>query len=115
MQRKAQKADVSVEFDPAAYDAVRLYIYAFATGMTQQIRQELIRKAKRAAAQLPIRLGHIGVLVDSSRSMKGHSTQKYRPMAVALALRDLCCALADDVMVWKPALLGSPPGNNHAL
>jgi len=25
------------------------------------------------------------------------------------------CCLADDVMVWKPALLGSRPSDNHAL
>lgn len=32
---------------------------------------------------------HVGIVVDTSRSMVGHETQKNRPIATALAIRDV--------------------------
>ena len=45
LQRKATESDVAVEFDPAKYDAVRLYVYAYEMGLSEAIRGELVRKA----------------------------------------------------------------------
>lgn len=99
VQRKASAAGVDVKFDPARYDAARLYVYAFEMGMTDAIRHALIDKAKRAAAQLPVRFDRVGVLIDSSLSMVGHDTQARRPIATALALRDMLVATAEESSV----------------
>ncbi|EKK01070.1 hypothetical protein RBSH_03588 [Rhodopirellula baltica SH28] len=98
VQRKAEQSGVEVEFDPAKYDAVRLYVYAFEMGMTDEIRQALREKAEAAAARLPVQFERVGVLIDSSQSMIGHDTQARRPIATALALRDLLSATADDAV-----------------
>lgn len=98
VQRKAEQSGVEVEFDPAKYDAVRLYVYAFEMGMTNEIRQALRGKAEAAAARLPVAFERVGVLIDSSQSMIGHDTQARRPIATALALRDLLSATADDAV-----------------
>jgi len=100
MQRKAKQADVKVEFDPAKYDAVRLYIYAYEMGLTEAIRSELKRKAERVAARLPITFGHAGILVDVSASMAGHDTQRLRPISVALAMRDLLVEMSDQATIF---------------
>ena len=98
VQRKAKESGVEVEFDPAKYDAVRLYVYAFEMGMTDEIRQALREKAEAAAARLPVQFERVGVLIDASQSMIGHDTQARRPIATALALRDLLSATADDAV-----------------
>lgn len=95
LQRKAQMAEVEVEFDPADYDAVRLYVYAFEMGLSAEIRKELIRKAKSTAERLPVRFEHAAILLDVSASMMGHDTQAQRPISVALALRDVLTETAD--------------------
>lgn len=99
VQRKAQQSGVKVQFDPAKYDAVRLYLYAFEMGMTDAIRQALRDKAEAAASRLPVQFGQVGVLIDTSQSMIGHDTQARRPIATALALRDLLEATADHAVV----------------
>ncbi|MGI9472368.1 MAG: VWA domain-containing protein [Rubripirellula sp.] len=96
VQRKAEQAGVKVRFDPAKYDAARLYIYAFELGMTDEIRQALRNKAEAAAERLPVRFDRVGILIDTSQSMVGHDTQARRPIATALALRDLLAATSDD-------------------
>lgn len=95
LQRKAQEADVDVEFDPASYDAVRLYVYAYEMGMSEEIRDELIRKAQLKAVRLPVRFEHAAILLDVSASMMGHDTQAMRPISVALALRDVLAETAE--------------------
>jgi hypothetical protein len=95
LQRKAKEADVAVEFDPAKYDAVRLYVYAYEMGLSEVIRDELIRKARTYAERLPFRFEHAGILLDVSASMLGHETQARRPISVALALRDLLAETAE--------------------
>jgi len=95
LQRKAAEADVEVEFDPARYDAVRLYVYAYEMGLSDAIRAELHRKAQATARRLPIQFEHAGVLLDVSASMLGHQTQQRRPISVALALRDLLAETAE--------------------
>ncbi|UCE06139.1 MAG: VWA domain-containing protein, partial [bacterium] len=92
LQRKAQEQHVEVKFDPKDYDAVRLYLYAYEMSMSSEIQAELKRKAKSLAKMLPTKLNHVGILVDVSESMMGHRTQKRRPIAVALAIRDVLIA-----------------------
>jgi hypothetical protein len=89
VQRQAHEAEVDVRMDPAQYDAVRLYLYAFEMGMTVEIARALLDKARAAARAFPARYGTIGILVDASASMEGSAEQKLRPLAAALALRDL--------------------------
>lgn len=88
-QRKGTETGVEVTFDPTAYDAIKLYIYAFEMGMTDEIAAALDRRASEAAAAVPFRIDRAAVLVDASRSMLGGQTQRLRPMAAALALRDV--------------------------
>ena len=95
LQRKAAKSDVAVEFDPAKYDAVKLYVYAQEMGSSEAIRDELVRKAQATAGRLPVRFEHAGILLDVSASMVGHQTQARRPISVALALRDLLAETAE--------------------
>lgn len=95
LQRKAREAEVEVTFDPAHYDAVRLYVYAYEMGLTDAIRDELRRKAKSTAARLPVRFAHAAILLDVSASMMGHETQAMRPISVALALRDVLAETAE--------------------
>jgi hypothetical protein len=89
LQRKAESDGVEVGFDPGRYDPVRLYLYAFERGLDDELDAALDRRAEEAAARFPIHFDSIGVLVDASASMAGHATQPLRPMAVALALRDV--------------------------
>jgi len=74
---------------------VKLYVYALETGaMTTEIRAALDAKARVAAAALPVRYANVGVVLDASASMVGSGTQKFRPLAVALAMRDVLVASA---------------------
>lgn len=108
LQRKAQAADVEVEFDPADYDTVRLYVYAYEMGMSDAIREELVRKARATAARLPVRFEHVGILLDVSESMLGHATQARRPISVALALRDVLAeTAAQSTIVMSDGQMGS--------
>ena len=95
LQRKAANSGVTVEFDPANYDAVRLYVYAYEMGPSEAIHDELLRKARTMAERLPVRFEHAGILLDVSASMMGHETQARRPISVALALRDLLAETAE--------------------
>lgn len=99
LQRKAAEAGIEVAFDPSRHDAVQLYVYAYEMGLDEAVRAELARKAESAAARLPVRFGHAAILVDVSASMMGHDTQHRRPIATALALRDLLAATADSVSI----------------
>jgi hypothetical protein len=95
MQRAAKAAGVEVAFDPTRQDMVKLYVYALETGvMTPDIRAALDAKAKAAAAALPVRYANLGVVLDASASMQGSGTQKFRPLAVTLAMRDVLVASA---------------------
>lgn len=120
-QRKAAAADVKVAFNPANYDPVRLYLYAFEMGMTDAIRDELKRKAEVFAGRMPVRFGKIGVLIDASDSMRGHETQPLRPMAAVLAIRDLLDAASDECVAvtangtGAPALESVPPQGDTSL
>lgn len=91
-QRSAKKAGVKIKFDPTKQDAVKLYLYAYEMGMTDEIREALKTKAAEAAAKLPVRYQDIGIVLDASRSMIGHHTQRLRPMASALATVDMLVA-----------------------
>ncbi len=95
LQRTAQKDGVTIQLDPTRYDPVRLYLYAFEMGMTHEIRCALQDKAVAGAECLPVRFEHVGIVLDTSASMNGHTTQKRRPVATTLALRDALCAAAD--------------------
>jgi hypothetical protein len=97
MQRAAKAAGVEVAFDPARQDMVRLYVYALETGaMAHEIRAALDAKARTAAGALPVRYANVGIVLDASASMIGSGKQKFRPLAVALAMRDVLVASATD-------------------
>jgi hypothetical protein len=99
LQRSAAKHEVVLEFDPTKADLTRLYVYALECGMTPDVRAALDDKARRAAAGLPVRYRRVGVVVDTSGSMAGTAQAKNRPLAVALALRDVLAASADEARV----------------
>ena len=99
IQRKAKAAKVEVEFDPAKYDSVKLYVHAYETGMTEPILDALRTNAKKVAQQLPLRYQRIGVLIDASQSMLGVASQAHRPIATALAMRDLLTEVAEESTV----------------
>jgi len=94
VQKRAKAAGVEVEFNPAQYGLVELYIYAFEMGMTEEIERALDKKAQKIADNLPLQLDKVAIVVDCSESMFGHGSQKLRPIAVALAMRDVIQKLA---------------------
>lgn len=98
-QKKAKKHGVSVAFDVTKQNAVDLYIHAFETGMTEEIKEALKTKASQAATAIPVRFKNVGILVDASGSAFGNKTQKLRPMAITLATRDMLAAANDVVNV----------------
>lgn len=89
VQRRATEAGVEIAFDATAHDAVRLYLYAFEMGMTADVAAALVEKAKEGARKLRLPYGRTAVLLDASASMAGSKEQPLRPMATALALRDV--------------------------
>lgn len=99
VQRQAKEAGVEIKFDPSAADPVRLYIYAYEMGMTNEISNELKKKAKKTADMLLTKYDKIGIVIDNSLSMRGHGTQKNRPIAVALATRDMLEAASENATI----------------
>lgn len=94
-QARAEQAGVEVAMDPTKYDAVRLYLYAFERGLDESIASALDMRAKKAASAFPARYERVGILVDASASMAGSDTQPLRPMACALAMRDMLLHVAE--------------------
>lgn len=99
VQRQAKEAKVEIKFDPMTADAVKLYIYAYEMGMTDDIEKALEQKARKAAESLFAKHDKVGIVVDTSESMRGHSTQAMRPIAIALATRDMLVASAKEAYV----------------
>ena len=99
VQRTAKAANVEVDFDPTRYDSVKLYVHAYETGMTEPILAALKVNAEKVAKQLPLHYQRIGVLIDASQSMQGVASQAHRPIATALAMRNLLTEVADNVTV----------------
>ncbi|MHC4955110.1 MAG: VWA domain-containing protein [Planctomycetota bacterium] len=94
VQRRAEKAGVEIAFDPRRIDAVRLYVYAYERGMDDKIESALADKARTVAEAFPVRIEHVGILLDASASMAGAREQAMRPIAAALAMRDVLFAAA---------------------
>ena len=103
MQAKAEKANVNIAFNPLNYDPVKLYIYAYQQGWSNEIAQALEMKAQKGANNLSVKFDRIGLLLDNSQSMVGNETQQLRPMAIALSIRDVLrkaskeCVIANNV------------------
>lgn len=92
VQRAAKKKGVEIAFDPAQYDLVRLYVYAYEMELVELDEEvwETIRvKAAMKAAAIPMRFDLVGIVVDTSHSMMGSDEQKNRPIATALAIKDV--------------------------
>ncbi|HSA52630.1 MAG TPA: vWA domain-containing protein, partial [Yinghuangia sp.] len=87
-QEQAERAGVEVDVDFTRYDAVRLYLYAFRRGMTDEVARALASRARQAAASLDLGYRNVALLLDGSASMAGADEQALRPIAVTLALRD---------------------------
>ena len=111
MQRKSREQDVVVEFDPNKYDSVKLYVYAFEEGADEGIEKALERKAGKAADMLPMTYGKVCIIVDNSESMRGDKTQAMRPMACALATKDMLMASSEEAKT----IYTSPSGLNGIL
>lgn len=88
-ERSAERRGIEVEWDPNRQEMVNLYVYALERGITEEIRQALNDKAEQIAQRLPFQYTAVGIVIDTSKSMIGHRTQKYRPLAVSLAVRDV--------------------------
>ncbi|RME03557.1 MAG: VWA domain-containing protein [Planctomycetota bacterium] len=91
MQRTGEKEGVEIQVNFYDYDPVRLYLYAFERGWNGEIERALQQKARQFAAQLDLP-PNLGILLDASQSMAGSQQQPLRPMAIALALRDILLA-----------------------
>lgn len=100
MQRKSIKSGIEVEFNPDSYDSTRLYLYAYEMGMTEQIRESLSKKASDSAYLFNLSEKKTGILLDCSESMMGSETQKMRPMAAALSLRDVIVKASGESVVF---------------
>lgn len=92
VQRSAKEKGVEVAFNPQKYDLVQLYVYAYEMGLDDEIQAAIQQKARQKGAALPMQFEHVGIVLDTSRSMIGSETQKHRPMATALAIKDVLAA-----------------------
>jgi hypothetical protein len=88
-QARAERAGVEVDVDFTRYDAVRLYLYAFRRGLDDEVAAALADRARHAARSLDLAGRRVALLLDGSGSMAGAGTQPLRPIALALALRDV--------------------------
>lgn len=95
-QEQAERAGVEVEVDFTRYDAVRLYLYAFRRGMTDEVARALAGRARQSAASLDLGYRKVALLLDGSASMAGAGEQALRPIAVTLALRDAFRAAGEE-------------------
>lgn len=112
VQAQAEKAGVKVDMDPLDYDPVALYLYAFERGCTEEISRALRDKGQAAAKTFPVHYKNVGIVVDASMSMYGHRTQKLRPMAATLALRDMLVHTGDTSVV---KFVGGVAEDEHGL
>lgn len=115
VQKRAKAAGVQVQADFTSQDPVRLYIFAFENGMTEDVREALRAKAERAAKQFPARFGKLAVIVDTSASMSGDKTQALRPVAAVLAIKDMLVRCADERVVFYPSAGETDPGTEPRL
>jgi hypothetical protein len=101
IQRAAKKAKVEkdVKFEPSKYQSVELYKFGYELGMTDEIQEALGNNATKSADGLPVKFENIGILVDTSKSMFGHTTQKNHPISVALATRDMLIQASTNSLV----------------
>ena len=99
-QKKASKAGVRLQFDASKLDLIELYVYAFERGMGQRIVEAVKQKAKTIAQRLPMRFQKVAVVLDASCSMHGGDKQPLRPMAIALAARDVLEAMSVECPVF---------------
>jgi hypothetical protein len=111
VQKRARAEGLDVRMDPSNHDAIRLYLYAFEMGMTAEVARALRDKAERSAALFPVRFGSVGVLLDASASMAGGKDQPLRPIAVALALRDMLEHVGHAAVVTCGGASGSVPAS----
>ena len=98
-QAQATKAQVDITFNPKNYDCIRLYIYAFKQGLTDDITEVLAENAAKTARGLPLQFEKVGILLDTSLSMQGSETQWMRPMAISLAIRDVIRAASEETIL----------------
>ena len=103
MQRSAIAKGVRVEFNPSKMDATALYVYAYEQGLTPDVQTALKHKAKQSAESGGFDYDKIGIILDTSASMAGTASQKNRPIAAMLAMRDMLiesakedCLILDD-------------------
>jgi len=89
VQRRAQKAGIEIKMDPMRFGLIELYLYAFEMGLNKQIEDAMTVKAEQAAKLLNLSYHKIGIVVDASQSMIGSHEQPLRPMASAMATRDV--------------------------
>ncbi len=94
VQTRAKQAGISIAWDPSKQEVVDLYIHAYKTGMSPEVKIALKAKAEDAAKKAPLSYENIGILVDGSNSSRGDSTQELRPIAITLAIRDMLQATA---------------------
>lgn len=100
-QAQAERAGVEVEVDFTRYDAVRLYLYAYERGLTDEVAGALAARARRTAAGLDLADRRVALVLDGSGSMAGSGEQALRPIAVTLALRDVLREAAGECReVW---------------
>lgn len=102
-QKKSEKLGVDVKFDPMTANPVDLYKLAYANGMTEEMWTALMKKAKKASEQLPIRFNKVGILIDDSFSMSGGEDQKLRPISVSMAVKDVLGYTSED----KPVIMSA--------
>ena len=99
VQKRAEKAKVDIKFDPTKQELIELYIYSYANGMNKELKEAIAKKASNIASDLPVSYEKICIVLDASGSSYGSDTQKLRPLASSLAMRDVFCALSKECII----------------
>lgn len=89
IQNKAKQLNVKVEFDANSLDLVELFIYAYKMGMNDNIKNAITKKAKKYSELLMFDYKNIAVIVDTSQSMYGHGSNKFKPISASLSLLEV--------------------------
>ncbi len=102
-QRSAREAGVEVKMDYKNEDLTKLYVLALEDGMNQEMRDAIDEKAAHVAEHMAVKYERVSIVVDTSKSMLGTKTGKYRPLAVALAMRDVLAESATEACIIPTA------------
>lgn len=111
VQKRAAAAGADIKLDTDKMELADLILQVYNVGVTDELLASIESAAEKIAQALP-RMQKIVIVVDTSKSMEGHGTQKLRPIASALALGKVLAMTADVISFRRgPGPFATPSGD----